>query len=365
MFGKLLKIVYFKIYPTEEKLISQLKSKKFKSESITYQQFDVTNNYFERFSDNMSQSKFKEHSDFVKHIRYKNIEGAILHSPGTSFSIFISFISLILPALIQPDVPLCEITKLKICGLLISILSFVSLAPYLRQYVMQLPLDDYVVFIKNIYTESEMISFISYRIWKVSNEFDNATQWMNNSYYETKFNQNSSSIWVKKFLIGRTKEGELEPGLIGGNENYGWPDLRKGQKFIKSSNSYGISRLATIKNNLMQIVNGKVVENKDSRNNIRRLQYKINELEKQIQQISELMKCCSERLRIHEVELAEHFFQFSPSMYWAWIKKVSHNLDTCLDLFYNADFSNKFAGAGTSEYLYDQLRLFYTKRIGS
>ncbi|MBK6642124.1 MAG: hypothetical protein IPG39_13315 [Bacteroidetes bacterium] len=58
----------------------------------------------------------------------------------------------------------------------------------------------------------------------------------------------------------------------------------------------------------MQIVNGKVVENKDSRNNIRRLQYKINELEKQIQQISELMKCCSERLRIHEVELAEHFF---------------------------------------------------------
>lgn len=261
------------------------------------------------------EKRFHAHSKFyfylwfrhiyrMNKIRFKNVKNAIYHSPASTFSIVISYASIIigiaLSFFIDPSSPSEKFSAIFIIIVTVIVL-FLPLPIYLRYYILNLPLEQYSSLVKTSLNESEMISFISYKIWKLCNKFERETSWME-----------------KMLIIGDTIHNNY---LINEETN-----LRQ-EKKIKS----GVLHKGKDPENQNDVDDKTLLTqlaklHKSEEPSLTLLCNKINEWEIDLQRITVLIKTCSERLRIPEVEVCEHIFQFSPTMYWAWLRKFTDNL---------------------------------------
>lgn len=302
-FGSLLpiKFFYFIYFPVNANCRYDLKQMKFDHKIKQEGVYKITN-----------------HVENIKDLRFKNVRASILHSPASTFSIILSYIGFITSFIIfwldrkeAINVPL--ITLVIICfSILLALI--LPLPFYLRYYILNLPLEEYASLIKSTLNESEMISHISYKIYEVCNLFEKETIWLKNNNY----------------LINK------EASLL----------------FYKESEELKVT------NDLKKDLEARVSGIEKNAKNLQRLLLALQIIERDLQRISILISSLSMRLKVSEVELCEHLFQFSPTMYKAWSKKFTDNLSVAIDLksFFPNKESQNYAADSIKTHALDRIR---------
>ena len=174
---------------------------------------------------------------YIREVRFKNVRAAIIHSPATTLSLLFSLVSILIgiiilvfkllygiiiylfeilnrvePSHFDPNFNLTDSIVATI-SLVFLILIIYYLPKYLQRYIQALTLEDYASFIKNSLSESEMISFISYRVWILTNGFeelvknfgDEFNHFVMKEFKSEKISDEQLQAFIKKYTREKSK----------------------------------------------------------------------------------------------------------------------------------------------------------------
>lgn len=257
---------------------------------------------------NSGKQRGKErNSARLNKVRSLNVATSLSHSPASTFSIILSYLSFLFGIVLAAYQYQVDNYNFILIILATAVLLLIPIPIYLKHYVLNLPPEEYSSLIKNTLNESQMLSFISYKIYTACVKFDRSVS-------------------------------DFQPYFIDYDEN---PKFLSGDGFIDTTDKIKCAELIRRANAV-----------KDKPIQLKKLIDEAGKLEIELQRVSVLIKAFSERIGVPEMEVGDHIFQFNVAMYWIRVKKIISNLEVVSDLVEKLDREDR----GKNKHLYDRIR---------
>ena len=259
---------------------------------------------------------YADHLKTLRHIRFKNIRASALHSPASTLSIILSYIGFMVSIVIYflpLNTNLFQNPDFWHVLLTASFLLLLPIPVYLRLYILNLPLEEYGSIHRSHLTVSEMLCMTSYKIIELSLAFDEEVAWL-----------------FREGLLADSKDNKACYNAEG--------------KFRMPP-----EMMERMKQNLSRI--------SDCSNRLNRLSVKLQSLERDVQRIGVLIANLAKRLKVPEIELCEHIFQFSPTQFKEQTAKFSSNLQVAIGFIscFPEDLTRSYAGDSLLNSMFDRI----------
>lgn len=277
-----------------------------------FKRIDEGKEIFSELSDDkywIGSEKDYQHSpaEKLRSIRFVNVWHSIVNSPAITFPFalsIITFFTSIFVLAVSIFMWWAHDSRLDISiiiagavALLTTGITFYLSPLYFYSYVKNLDLQQYGHFFKSHLTESEMLSYISFRIWNMCNEMEKKT----------------------KFLIsnGLLIDTAKHRNLFGSDYEVGSLEI------VWTKNS---DRIATIESCAQNVLTETNKIHSEESSDWWTLISHLKTVEQEVEKINILVHYFSQKTHISYIELTEHIFQFSPSLFLRYSRKLITNL---------------------------------------